>query len=328
MTDFLTLVRTAYHLTSPVIPFTLPSGVNNAIVGLHTGSGDFVLKTLLARPDPALLDYEVTLLRWLAAQGLSFAVPAPVSTRQGDLLLATPDGYKLLLPRLPGRLPVYTDAAEIEAVGAALGELHLALARYPKTPRLGYSSYGALDQAHPQLPNPYALTPAQVGLPNSAIYAELFTWWRAELATLRDFVNTVYLHLPQQVIHSDYAPSNTLYQAGRITAILDFEFVGPDVRAMDVAAGLVFSMRLWENPQPLVNAAAFGRGYSRHQRLTPAEIEALPWLMRLRNAFSCIWWFGRELAAGRQAIGVNRIAEMQQMVAWLATHEQALRATL
>jgi Ser/Thr protein kinase RdoA (MazF antagonist) len=46
-------------------------------------------------------------------------------------------------------------------------------------------------------------------------------------------------------------------------------------------------MRLWENPQPLVNAEAFCRGYAQKQRLTAAEIAAIPWLMRLRNA--SIW---------------------------------------
>jgi len=328
MTDTLNALLASYSLTPPLTPFSIPSGINNVIVGLHTGAGDFVVKTITARTDPALLNYEVTLLRWLATQRLSFTVPAPIPTHTGDILLATSEGYKLLLPLLPGRRPDCTNGVEIEAVGAALGELHPVLARYPSTSRLDNPAYGALDQIHPRLPNPYTLTPDQLGLPAAVAVAELFAWWRAELATLRDFVNTIYIHLPKQVIHSDYGPSNTLYQDGRVTSVLDFEFAGPDVRAIDIAAGLVFSMRLWENPQPLAMATAFCRGYGHRQRLTPDEITAIPWLMRLRNATSSVWWFGRELAAGNQTSGVTRIAEMQQMVKWLNVHEQALLAIL
>jgi Ser/Thr protein kinase RdoA (MazF antagonist) len=62
-------------------------------------------------------------------------------------------------------------------------------------------------------------------------------------------------------------------------------------------------MRLWENPQPLVNAEAFCRGYAQKQRLTAAEIAAIPWLMRLRNAASAVWWFGRQWAGRDNRFG-------------------------
>ncbi|MBX3015734.1 MAG: phosphotransferase [Caldilineaceae bacterium] len=323
-----TALLAAYPLTPPVTAFVLPSGVNNHIIGLHTGAGDFALKTLMVLPDPSRLAAEIALLNWLQTQALSFRVPAPLPTHQGEWLLNTPWGKHLLLPLLPGRPPDHTQVDEIEAVGTALGELHLGLARYPFPALPGYTPYRALEQVHPQLPNPYALTPTQVGLSTSTENERLFAWLRSELVALRTWIDTAYDQLPQQLIHSDYAPSNTLYAAGRITAVLDFEFAGLDVRAMDVAAGLVFSMRLWENPQPLPYAAAFARGYGHHHRLTPAEITAIPWLIRLRNAVSTIWWLGRNLAAGTQPIQLNRLGEMRQWVEWLATAEPALQAIL
>jgi len=48
----------------------------------------------------------------------------------------------------------------------------------------------------------------------------------------------------QKVIHGDFTPSNTLHAGGRLTGIIDFEFAGPDARAMDVASGLYFCLRV------------------------------------------------------------------------------------
>ena len=82
-----------------------------------------------------------------------------------------------------------------------------------------------------------------------------------------------------------------------------------------------FYMLLWENPQPLVNAEVFCSGYAQKQRLTAAKIAAMPWLMRLRNAASAIWWFGRQLAAGETIDLAARIGDLRQLVDWLKALE-------
>lgn len=324
----LAYLQTAYQLVPPLTLFALPAGINNSIVGLHTGAGDFVIKTRYVRHDPALLRYEQALVQWLAQQELSFAVPPPLITQNGDGWVPTASGdsngpVQLLLPRLPGTRPDWRDPSQIELVGGALAELHRALAHYPSSSHPALVSYGDLAQIHPAMPAPDNLTRTALGLPLSTAHEIALAWWRAELAALHTFINGPYRLLPWQVIHSDFGHSNTLYQneCRRISAILDFEFAGPEARAMDLAAGLYFCMRIWENPQPLDNAVAFCRGYRRRQSLTHAEIEAIPWLMRLRNVTSTIWWFGRQLTAGVSVDLVARIAELRQLVTWLAGTE-------
>ncbi len=328
MTDSDASLLAAYALTPPLVPFDLTGGINNTISGIHTGDGDFVLKTLTIHKDLAMLRYEHELLAWLATQSLSFAVPAPIASQRGEILIATPAGYQLLLPYLAGQRSDATEVTQIEAMGTALAELHIALARYPTHARPGMAPFGVLEGIHPHLPDPYTFTPAQVGLPETAAYRALFTWWREELAALRTFIEGDFTRLPRQVIHGDYGPSNTLYKDGRISAVLDFEFVGPDARAMDVANGLIFTMRLWENAVPLLNAAAFYRGYSSQQRLTPAEIAAIPQLMRLFNATASVWWLGRDLEAGKSEMGLEHVKDMQQMARWLHEHQGTLLETL
>ncbi|MEZ4865430.1 MAG: phosphotransferase [Caldilineaceae bacterium] len=320
MNDSFALAVAAYDLAPPVTLFELPGGANNTVVGLHTGAGDFVLKKVTTHTDPAALHYEHQLLRWLATQSLSFAVPMPLATRVGELFWATAAGSWLLLPYLSGRRPDYTQPEEMTAVGAALAELHITLAHYPMTPHPNRGPYAALDEVHPAVPAPATLTPAHLGLPSSTANEEALAWWREEVARLQSFCRGPYQELPQQVIHSDFGHSNTLYADGRITAIIDFEFAAPDVRVMDLASALYFGLRIWENPQPLLNGAALVEGYARHIRLTPVEIAALPWLIRLRNAVSTIWWFGRALAGGANQVQLTRLEDMQAMVAWLERH--------
>lgn len=313
-----------YELTPPITTFAMPGGLNNASIGLHTGAGDFVLKTLSAHLDWAMLHYEHELLTWLITQPLSFQVPTPIHTRTGEPLRPTPTGYQLLVPYIAGERPRYTEEAEMEAMGNALAELHTVLARYPMQPRPGMGTFGMLEQTHPQLTDPYHLTPSTLGLADTPEHMALFAWWRQELGLLQRFITGPFTRLPRQVIHCDYGPSNTLYHHGRITAILDFEFAGPDVRAMDLASGLVFTLRLWENPQPLQSAAAFCRGYGHVQPLTATEIAALPWLIRLGYATSAVWWFGRGLADGKGNYPFEKVHDMQQMVEWLQHHEAEL----
>lgn len=328
MVTSLDALLTIYDLTPPLASFAIADGLNNTILGIHTGDGDFVLKTLMTEKAQANLRYEHELLVWLATQELSFQIPTPVLTRTGETVSPTTAGCQLLVPYVVGERPRYTEPRQMEAMGVALAELHTTLAHYPITPRPGTSLFGLLEQTHPSLPDPYQLSPQVLNLPQTDENKALFAWWRAELADLRNFIQGPFTTLPRQVIHCDYSPSNTLYADGRIVAIIDFEFAGPDVRAMDLASGLVFTLRLWENPHPLWSAADFCRGYGQRQRLTPAEIAAIPWLIRVGYATSAVWWFGRGLADGKGVYPLEKVHDMQQMVAWLAKHEQTLLDTL
>ena len=321
MTTLLETLVTHYNLHPPIHSFPIACGSNNKIIGIHTGLGDFAFKTIVAPHDPTALAHEQTLLSWLKQQNLSFDIPASVSTKYGFALLQLNTVYHILMPLLPGQKPDWQDAAQIELVGAALGELHMVLERYPHATNAASPPYGALNLLHPQIANPYGLKVEQLNISSTAETKAQMAWWRAELAALHTFINGPYRALPWQLIHSDFGHSNTLYsgdnQGGHITAVLDFEFIGPDARAMDLAAGLYYCMRIWENPAPLVNAVAFTRGYAQKQRLTAPEIAAIPWLMRLRNAASAIWWFGRQMANGQTVDLDARITAMRHFVNWL-----------
>lgn len=204
------------------------------------------------------------------------------------------------------------------------------LARYPIDAALDFAAFGALDQIHPAIPDPFNLTPPDLGLPTTATAIAALGWWRETLGALRGFIAGPYQTLPRQVIHGDFGPGNALADGERIVSIHDFEFAMPGARAFDVASGLIFVMRIWERDAPaaLTMARRFFRGYARHGGLTTAEIAALPQLMLLRDVIGAIWWAGRDLVAGDARKTIERIAEMQVSVAWLARYETAFRDAL
>lgn len=240
-------LRAAYDMAPPVELFALPRvGTNNLIVGVRTGAGDFVWKIPQSFDDPAPLRREHALLTWLAGRGLSFAVPAPVPGRAGETLHRSGAGWGALFPLLPGVRPDHRDPAQVEVAGAALGELHGALADCPATMWPDLPAYGDLDRIHPAIPVPEALTPLGLGLSRDPAPDRALAWWREHLIGLRAFIAGPYRALPRQMIHGDFALGNVLWHEGRLAAVLDFEFASADARALDLASGLEFALRPWD----------------------------------------------------------------------------------
>jgi homoserine kinase type II len=314
-----------YDLTPPLHPFELTEqGVNNTTSGLHTGAGDLIWKTYAIQRDAETLMYEHRLLEWISRQGLPFSVPVPLPTRTGVTALFSSSSWHALFPRLAGNSPDRRDVRQTAVVGGALAQLHGALSRYPIASRPGMAAYGELERVHPRLASPFDLTVEQLGLSATPEHTRLLDWWRAELAALRAFIRGLYRALPSQVIHGDFAPANTLFEGERLVAILDFEFAVPDARALDLAAGLVFTLRVWEGATQWDAARALLDGYRRVMLLEHGEIAALPWLMRLRNAVAGIWWLGRDLVAGAVPNVSERLSTMRETVEFLEQHNQRI----
>lgn len=307
----------AFVLASPIELFPIVQGSNSQTVGVHTGSGDFLWKRYQPVHSEASIRYEHRLLGWLAACELPFAVPTPLLNRDGDTLWASDNGLHAIFPFIPGTPPDYANPQQLENVGVALAELQPVLAAYPTDSRPDMAGFYQLAQTHPAISNPHSLLPADLDLPDGEPFASLLVWWREEVAAVQDFIDGPFQSLPQQVIHGDFVPSNTLHTGDRLTGIVDFEFAGPDVRALDVASALYFSLRVWKGDDPWPRGEALIRGYTGSTRLTDTERAALPWLMRLRNAVSKIFWLGKSLADGTTEKQVLSMGDLQGFNRWL-----------
>jgi homoserine kinase type II len=313
-------------------PWTLRpanSGRNNLSMYVDTPAGTHLLRLYQNTGDVARRRYEHALLAQLQQAGLSFAIPPPVPTGTGETLVAVPHagGQALasLFRLIPGHHPARDNPAHLRAAGAALGELDLALARISIVATgAALPRYGDLDRIHPLAPDPSDL-PRRLPLDAAR---------QARLARLfdgtREMIPALYAALPQQIIHSDFSMANVLLDGGRVAGVLDFEFAAPDLRAMDLAAALSMAASgAWGSGAEWARLEAFAAGYGQRLRLSPAEVAALPSLLRLHRVAGLVHWAGRR----RQGLAAEedlprRVAELLALDGWLAVHAPELVARL
>lgn len=289
----------------------ISQGANNLVQLVETpASGSFVLRLVRNHSNIARLNYEFELLARLQALKLSFAVPDPVLISGGKPYLSWPDingSYLLILsPLLSGSFPDRTNPAQNYAAGQALAELDLALEQInievgPNlTPAL---PYGDLRHLHPLVPDPVeALAQFTLAKEERDQLEKLFEDLEREVPLL-------YATLPLQIIHGDYDPSNILTEGNRVTGVLDFEFSGPDLRAMDLVVALSWwPHSFWDSGKEWEIIGSFGQGYASRIALTLREIEALPILFCLRAVASLVHRLGRfRQGLEREADILNRV---------------------
>ncbi|MFN3587579.1 MAG: phosphotransferase, partial [Moraxellaceae bacterium] len=201
---------------------------------------------------------------------------APLRTRDGDWLRPLAGKPAQLAPRLPGRHAEAPDAAQCQAVGAALAALHRALATHAlaRVNAHGRDWWQALA-AHwqPRLP-----------ADEQALLAQLLHAHDTALARAPA--------LPAGLIHGDLFRDNLLFTNTAVSGLLDFSECGHDHWLLDIAITMNDFCRAWptDTPDP-AREQAFLAGYAGVRALTPDEQQALPaflavaamrfWLSRL-----------------------------------------------
>ncbi len=87
---------------------------------------------------------------------------------------------------------------------------------------------------------------------------------------------------------------NILVDDQQVTAVLDFEFAGTDIRVLDLCVALS-----WRPVNPMGTGKewdlidAFGTAYMTHFPLSEGELLAIPDALRLRDATSLVHRMGR-----------------------------------
>ena len=311
----------AWPIDGPWAVQPLPRGTNNLTYTVATPSERYILRIYQNTAEQERVRYEHTLLTRLEHMGLSFSVPALITTRSGSTLLPVPDGANQKLAALfhliPGQHPDGGALAQYRSCGAALAELDQALSHVTiHTLPAPYPLVDDLSQIHPSVPDPLGML-EEMPL-EQARRAQLIRIIGDVVASLP----TLYRSLPQQIVHGDFDTSNVLMEGDRVTGVLDFESASPHVRAFDLARGLSpFTISPWSDPAGRQRAAAFAAGYRERVELTPEELEALPGLMRLYRVISLIHREGRRRQGfASEADVLARVMALLQQDEWLAAN--------
>jgi len=123
---------------------------------------------------------------------------------------------------------------------------------------------------------------------------------RQEVAQVLDNLHIVSQGLPRLVIHCDYHPGNLKFQNDTVVGLFDFDWSKLDYRSFDIGLAIFYFFSGWENEENGVFRPApfrvFMNAYQEECRrlrcvtpLTPAEMNALPMMIRAGNLYVLNW---------------------------------------
>ena len=244
----------------------IASGIENTNYFVTTSNGRFVL-TLFEKLSADELPFYLNLMAHLARHGIP--CPAPMANRHNQFLGILKNKPACIVSRLAGKSVTHPAAAHCEAMGAMLGQMHIAGMSFSQV-----------------MPNPRGAS-----------------WRNATAPQVMPFLNTgqaallkseVALHagqnllsLPQGLIHADLFRDNVLMLDDRIGGLIDFYFACTDALLYDVA----ITVNDWcMNPDSTLDAdraQIFLRAY--HSVRPLEQNEAAAWPMMLRLAALRFW---------------------------------------
>jgi homoserine kinase type II len=189
-------------------------GVENTNYYVDTVDGRYVL-TLFERLNPADLPFFLDLMEHLAERGVP--CPKPLRTRDDRTLTQLNGRPAAMVQRLTGQSVLFPSAAQCAAVGALLGNLHLATRDFGGRAENARGAAWRRDTAWQLLPVVDAETAA-------LIRDELAAQDQLDLAAL-----------PQGVIHADLFRDNVLFVDERLSGVIDFYYACTDALLYDLA---------------------------------------------------------------------------------------------
>ncbi len=192
----------------------IASGIENTNYFVTTSNGRFVL-TLFEKLTAQELPFYLNLMAHLARHGIP--CPNPMANRHNQFLGTLNGKPACIVSRLSGKSTTAPNQAQCAAIGAMLGQMHIAGRSFSQI-----------------MPNPCgtswrAATAPQVRPFLDAAQAELLD---GEVA-LHSRPNPV--PLPQGVIHADLFRDNVLLEEDRVGGLIDFYFACTDALLYDVA---------------------------------------------------------------------------------------------
>jgi homoserine kinase type II len=255
---------TRYDVGQLVSAKGIAEGVENSNYLVDTTQGRYILTLYEKRVSADDLPFFLALLDHLAAKGLP--VPPAIKDRTGAEIQQLEGRPACLIRFLPGVSLSHPTAAQAQAAGAAMGQMHGALADFTqeRPNAMGVGGWRELlDRCGRDLD---VITP---GLYDRVAHS------------LADVENGWPEHLPVSAIHADLFPDNVLMRGNEVTGLIDFYFACTDVRVYDLA--VMHGSWIFDtdgcNPDPVIGQALLD-GYAAAHPLSDDERAGLATLAR------------------------------------------------
>ncbi|WP_134702638.1 phosphotransferase [Ammoniphilus sp. YIM 78166] len=263
------------------------SGMNNSTFYIQDGVSSYVLRRYEGHKDVDKVGFEHTVLFALARESLPFHTPVPILTCDGASYMTTEEEKLVsLFPFIPGDNPTFAEPGQLLEFGRGTAVLTKVLSSVEVDAKPAYPPYYEMEVTKEVLE--FCSNP-----PFPELAGELEEMGR-QLLDFSRHVPTL-RSLPHQLIHGDLNASNVLYDsAGKLTAILDFEFVTYDLRVMELAVCLSDVTKPgMDDELRWLKIEAYLQGYGSELRLSPEEIQVIPLLIQLRRLDVFVHFLGR-----------------------------------
>ena len=238
----------------------IASGIENTNYFVTTSNGRFVL-TLFEILSADELPFYLNLMAHLARHGIP--CPNPVANRSNQFLGALKGKPACIVSRLSGKSTSKPNIAQCAAIGAMLGQMHIAgqsFSQIMPNPRGAAWRAATAPQVLP------FLDAQQAGLLESEVALHAQQDWSS---------------LPQGVIHADLFRDNVLLDNNRVGGLIDFYFACSDALLYDVA----ITVNDWcTNTSGILDEAktqTLLRAYHAERQLQDSELSAWPLLLRV-----------------------------------------------
>lgn len=252
---------------------TSPGGRGAAVL-LRSDQGELLLKRYKPSHEREAIEVEHSVLRELERQDVR--APRLVATPDGQTLLEHEGSIYAVFRYFAGYrhpheyLMAPSDRRLLEsAAGAALGDLHLALARHrpPPSPTNGFVS---IRGARVRSVEWYTERLAHTAAPR-----RVRAWAHGALWGLWEELDD---QLTRGVVHGDYGPYNLLVRSGEPPVVIDFELARLDWRLVDLATGIPrFAQR--RTGFDVEAGRRVLEGYRKRTGLLPVESRLIPHLL-------------------------------------------------
>lgn len=238
----------------------IASGIENTNYFVTTSNGRFVL-TLFEKLTAGELPFYLNLMAHLARHGIP--CPCPVANRRNQFLGELNGKPACIVSRLNGKSTTAPNIAQCAAIGAMLGQMHIAgqsFSQIMPNPRGAAWRTATAPQMRP------FLDAEQAELLDSEVALHAWQNWAA---------------LPQGVIHADLFRDNVLLEENRVGGLIDFYFACSDALLYDVAITVNDWCMDADGSLDAARAQAFLRAYHAVRPLLDSERDAWPLMLRL-----------------------------------------------
>jgi Ser/Thr protein kinase RdoA (MazF antagonist) len=309
-----------YNLSQPIQTAELDDRVYRII----TPEQEYALKVYRRETRLEQQRYVHWILTSLRNLPLTFSLPFPVrSQRGGTFHMAANGDVWVLAPLLAGEKIQPNDPDHAYAVGAALSELHVALAQIQPITPPGWGDYTPQQRILPHLLGAMPAEPADLGLQDTPESQHRLKRFLRLAKTFLEEPPPPSWDIHWHVIHGDFFARNLLYDGEQITGVLDFKGAHPDYRAREVAQTLMtvasdLGALFWGI------ARSFLEGYIQYLRLTRAEIDMIPRFV-VESQVDHILAYTQ---SGQRAHAARALRSQEEISAWLEVEQPRLLAMM